>query len=154
MGSALDATLSGGVYTKGMARGNLRHGFFRLPGADSQGNPSRIAQYAPARPGMGSTMATDKGFRRLPLRELLTDAEKRARDLSEHVHVTWLARIADLRDLSRPLRRRSHYPTLLALLNALQKLVETSEETKKLIEHLTEELNQIRDHARRERLSR
>ena len=99
-------------------------------------------------------MAIEKSFRRLPLRELLTDAEKRTRDLAEHLHVTWLARATDLRDLSRPIRRRSHYPTLLALLNALQKFVQTDQESKGLIDQLALELEEIRDHARRERLVR
>jgi hypothetical protein len=99
-------------------------------------------------------MASEKSFRRLPLRELLTDAEKRTRSLAEHLRVTWLARATDLRDLSRPLRRRSHYPTLLALLNSLQKLLQVSEETEALIDYLGRELDEIRDHARRERLNR
>jgi hypothetical protein len=99
-------------------------------------------------------MGNERPFRRLPLRDLLTDAEKRSRDLAEHLHVTWLARAADLRDLGRPLRRRSHYPTLLALLHALEKLRQTSEETERLIELLSQELAEIRDHARRERLNR
>ncbi len=96
----------------------------------------------------------EKTYRRLPLRDLLTDAEKRSRDLAEHFHVTWLARAVDLHDLSRPLRRRSHYPTLLALLNALQKLLQTSDETEVLVDHLNRELEEIRDHARRERINR
>ncbi|HZY85106.1 MAG TPA: hypothetical protein VFE78_09770 [Gemmataceae bacterium] len=99
-------------------------------------------------------MPAEKSYRRLPLRDLLTDAEKRARDLAEHFHVTWLARAVDLHDLSRPLRRRSHYPTLLALLNALQKLLQTSEETEGLVEHLNHQLQEIREHARRERINR
>jgi C4-dicarboxylate-specific signal transduction histidine kinase len=99
-------------------------------------------------------MPAEKSYRRLPLRDLLTDAEKRARDLAEHFHVTWLARAVDLHDLSRPLRRRSHYPTLLALLNALQKLLQTSEETETLVEHLNHQLQEIREHARRERVNR
>ena len=99
-------------------------------------------------------MPSDKPTRRLPLRDLLTDAEKRSRDLAEHFHVTWLARAVDLHDLSRPLRRRSHYPTLLALLNALQKLLQTSEETEGLVEYLNRELEEIREHARRERINR
>jgi hypothetical protein len=99
-------------------------------------------------------MITDRPFRRLPLRDLLTDAEKRVRDLIEHFTVTWLARVADLRDLSRPIRKRSHYPTLLALQNALQKTVQTNDETRRLIERLTQELNEILGHARREQLAR
>jgi hypothetical protein len=92
--------------------------------------------------------------RRLPLRELLTDAEKRSRDLANQIHITWLARVADLRDLSRPLRRRSHYPTALALLHAVEKLVQTNEETEAMLDYLRQELEEIRDHARRERLNR
>jgi hypothetical protein len=99
-------------------------------------------------------MAVEKSFRRLPLRELMTDAEKRTRDLVEHMHTTWLARASDLRDLSRPLRRRSHYPTLHALLNCLEKFLETSNETTRLIDYLTHELEEIYEHARRERVNR
>jgi hypothetical protein len=99
-------------------------------------------------------MALEKPYRRLPLRDLLTDAEKRARDVAEHIHSTWVARITDLRDLSRPVRRKSHYPTLLALQNSLQRVVELTRETGGLVEYLERQLNEIRDHARRERLNR
>jgi hypothetical protein len=99
-------------------------------------------------------MITDKPFRRLPLRELLTDAEKRTRDLVNHFTASWLLRAADLRDLSRPVRKRSHYPTLLALLHSLQKLSQSSEETRRMIEHLVQEMDEIREHARRERVNR
>lgn len=99
-------------------------------------------------------MITERSFRRLPLRDLLTDAEKRVRDLHEHFHVTWLARVSDLRDLSRPIRKRSHYPTMHALQNALQNTIESHAETNQLIDYLIQELNEILDHARREQLSR
>jgi cell division protein FtsB len=99
-------------------------------------------------------MISDRPFRRLPLRDLMTDAEKRTRDLIEHFTVTWLARLADLRDLSRPIRKRSHYPTLLALQNALQKTIQTNEETRRQIDFLSQELNEILEHARREKLAR
>ena len=99
-------------------------------------------------------MVSEKPMRRLTLRELLTDAEKRTRDLIEHLQTTWVARAADLRDLSRPVRRRSHYPTLQALLNALHKFLEASQETDRLLQHLTGELEEIHEHAKRERLTR
>jgi hypothetical protein len=99
-------------------------------------------------------MALEKTYRRLPLRDLLTDAEKRSRDVAEHIHNTWLPCANDIRDLSRPLRRKSHYPTMLALHNALQKLVTLSVETGDLIDYLERQLTEIRDHARRERLNR
>jgi hypothetical protein len=99
-------------------------------------------------------MITDKSFRRLPLRDLLTDAEKRTRDLADHFTAVWMARLADLRDLSRPVRKRSHYPTLLALRNSLEKVTSLSEESQRLIDYLNQELEEIREHARRERVSR
>ncbi len=99
-------------------------------------------------------MTLEKTYRRLPLRDLLTDAEKRSRDVAEHLHNTWMPRITDLRDLSRPLRRKSHYPTLLALQNALQRVIEMMGETSELIDYLERQLSEIRDHARRERLNR
>jgi C4-dicarboxylate-specific signal transduction histidine kinase len=99
-------------------------------------------------------MAAEKPYRRLPLRELLTDAGKRARDLSEQVTNHLTARAADLRELSRPIRRRSHYPTLLALVNSMQKLFETQGETDEMVEYLMRELDEIREHAKRERLNR
>jgi transcriptional regulator GlxA family with amidase domain len=99
-------------------------------------------------------MAADRPYRRLPLRELLTDAEKRTRDLAEQVGTHWAGKAADLRELSRPVRRRSHYPTLLALLNAMQKLFEMQEETDEMADYLMRELDEIREHGKRERLSR
>ena len=99
-------------------------------------------------------MALEKTSRRLPLRDLLTDTEKRSRDTAEMIGGAWLTRVTDLRDLSRPLRRKSHYPTLLALQNALQKAQETTGEVHKLIEFLEQQLTEIRDHARREKFNR
>lgn len=99
-------------------------------------------------------MAISKPLRRLPLRDLLTDAEKRTRDLIEQLHVTFLARAADLRELSRPVRKRSHFPTVNALMNALQKLSTTAQETEELIAYLIQELDEIREHAKRENARR
>jgi hypothetical protein len=99
-------------------------------------------------------MAADKPYRRLPLRDLMTDAEKRSRDLIEHFHTTWFNRASDVRDLSRPVRRKSHYPTFGALRNALHKLESSSAEAEQLIEYLNQELEEIREHAKRERLNR
>jgi hypothetical protein len=96
----------------------------------------------------------EKPFRRLPLRDLMTDAEKRVRDLGERMNISWLAGIADLKDLSRPLRKRSHYPTMLALINSYQKAEQAYQEIEKLFENLTQELELIREHARREKSTR
>jgi hypothetical protein len=99
-------------------------------------------------------MPPEKVYRRLPLRDLMTDAEKRCRAVTDSIHNTLLRGATDLRDLSRPLRRKSHYPTLLALQNALQQVVHMTAETNEAIEYLERQLTEIRDHARRERLNR
>ncbi len=95
-------------------------------------------------------MAATRPTRRLPLRDLLTDSEKRTRDLIEQVHVTFLTRAADLRELSRPVRKRSHYPSTHALLNAMEKTIQTAQETEDQIAYLMHELTEIGDHAKRE----
>jgi len=96
----------------------------------------------------------EKSFRRLPLRDLMTDAEKRARDIAEHLHTTWMARITDLRELSRTVRKRSHFPTLVALINAYEKMHEVHTETERLLDLLGQELDEIKNHAQREKMAR
>ena len=67
----------------------------------------------------------------------------------------FLSRIGDFRDLSRPVRRRSHYPTMSALQNALKKVLETVQQTQEsTAELLHEHMEAIRDHANREKVNR
>jgi C4-dicarboxylate-specific signal transduction histidine kinase len=99
-------------------------------------------------------MASERPYRRLPLRDLLTDAEKRSRDTAEKIHAGIVTKLADLRELSRPVRRKSHYPTLVALQNSLQKVLESAAEMDDLIAYMERQLTEIRDHARRERFNR
>ena len=56
--------------------------------------------------------------------------------------------------LTRPVRRRSHYPSLLAVQNALKKLKNMSDEVQALAAYLDEHLEAIREHAGRERVNR
>jgi hypothetical protein len=99
-------------------------------------------------------MENNRPVRRMTLRQLLTHSEKCSRDLIEHCQATLLSRISDFRDLSRPVRRRSHYPTMLALQNALKKLLEAGEEAMAMAQYLEEHLQEIREHAKRERVNR
>lgn len=99
-------------------------------------------------------MPSDRPARRMTLRQLLTHSEKCSRDLGEQLHTTLLPRNTDCRELSRPVRRRSHFPTVIALLNALHKLELADQETQTLADYLYEQLEEIRDHARREKLNR
>jgi hypothetical protein len=99
-------------------------------------------------------MAIERPQRRMTLRQLLTHSEKCVRDLIEHLNSVLLPREVDFRDLSRPIRRKSHYPTLLALHNALNKLQEAGTEMQSMADYLQEQLAEIREHARRERINR
>lgn len=92
--------------------------------------------------------------RRMTLRQLLTHSEKCARDMIEHLHSTVLPRINDCRDLSRPVRRRSHYPTMVAVANSVNKAQKMGEETQALAEYLHECLQDIRERARKEKVTR
>jgi len=65
-----------------------------------------------------------------------------------------LAQISDFRDLSRPVRRRTHYPTLFSLQNALKTLAASNEAAQKLADDLREQMEEIRDRAQREKVNR
>jgi hypothetical protein len=99
-------------------------------------------------------MVVEKPARRMTLRQLLIHAEKCSRDLFEQINATLVARIADFRDLSRPVRRKSHFPTMIALVNSLNKLEQAHTEIQTLVEYLSDQLEEIREHARRERVNR
>lgn len=99
-------------------------------------------------------MASNQNIRRMTLRQLLTASEKCTRDLIELFQSGFMNRVGDFRDLSRPVRRRSHYPTMLAMHNSLRKLQEISDQTRAQAEVLHEHLETIREHANRERVNR
>jgi hypothetical protein len=99
-------------------------------------------------------MLTEKPARRLTLRQLLTHSEKYSRDLIEEINGSFVPRVTDFRDLSRPIRRKSHYPTLVAVLNAMSKLEQSTKELDGMAEHLYEQLEAIREHAQREKINR
>ncbi|MGF1581851.1 MAG: hypothetical protein ACFCD0_21185 [Gemmataceae bacterium] len=92
--------------------------------------------------------------RRMPLRQLLGHTEKCARELHDLVYFTLLTELSDFRDLSRPVRRRSQYPTLVALQNGLRKLRENHLKAEEFFDQLEECLKIVRDHAHRERVNR
>jgi hypothetical protein len=95
----------------------------------------------------------ERPSRRMTLRQQMTHVEKLSRDLIEHVNSTLLANLSDLRELSRPIRKKSHYPTMIAMANSLNKVTQSSAETAEFMSYLQEQLQEIRDHAQRERLT-
>ncbi len=99
-------------------------------------------------------MGIERPVRRMTLRQQLTHAEKCSRDVIEHINGNLLPSVSDVRDLSRPVRRRSHYPTMVSLSNALNKLQRAGVEITQILEYLHGQLQEIREHARRERVNR
>lgn len=95
-------------------------------------------------------MKIDKPTKRMTLREHLTHTEKCCRDLISHCNGNMLTAVQEYRDLTRPVRRRSQYPTRVALQNALQKLQESGEEAMLLCDYLLEEMKTIGQAAKRE----
>src|SRR5438445_11596214 len=99
-------------------------------------------------------MITERPARRMTLRQQLTHAEKCSRDLIEHFQGSVLPSISDVRDLSRPVRRRSHYPTMVSVSNALNKLQQAGVEISQILEYLQAQLQENRQPAPRERVTR
>jgi hypothetical protein len=96
----------------------------------------------------------EKTLRRLPLRQLLASSDKTSREIAELVHTHLLPRVVDFRDLSRPVRRKSHYPTMVAFINGLRRLTQANDQLQAMVAVLQEHLEAIREHAQREKLSR
>jgi hypothetical protein len=99
-------------------------------------------------------MSNERALRRLPLRQLLTSSEKCTRDTIELVNTHFLDRLADCRELTRPVRRRTHYPTMTALQNGLRRLKDMAEQLTALNNLLLEHLDAVRDHGQKEKLGR
>src|SRR6516164_1178248 len=97
---------------------------------------------------------SDKALSRLPLRQLLASSDKTTREVAELVHTHLLPRVVDFRDLSRPVRRKSHYPTMVAFVNGLRRLSQANDQLQAMIQVLQEHLEAIREHAQREKLQR
>jgi hypothetical protein len=94
-------------------------------------------------------MMTDKSVRRMPLRQLLTHSEKYSRDLIDFIRASLIPQLTEFRELSRPVRRRSSYPSMIAIQNALRKLQKATEETRHMVDYLQGRLQEIKEHSRR-----
>jgi hypothetical protein len=92
----------------------------------------------------------EKTYRRMPLRQLLTHSEKCSRDLIEHLRSTLGPCLSEFRELSRPVRRRSNYPTLVTMRNSLKKIKKAGAEAQEMAEYLQERLKEIAKHGQRE----
>ena len=93
-------------------------------------------------------------IQRMTLRQLMTHAEKLARDVNEYVTSDLLTKLSDLHELSRPVRRKSQYPTIATLRNSVQHVDESLEGLLKLMATVQEHLDAITQQAQRSRTSR
>jgi hypothetical protein len=94
-------------------------------------------------------MMTEKSVRRMPLRQLLTHSEKCTRDLTEHIRASLIPYMTEYRELSRPVRRRSSYPSMITMHNALRKVLQATEEARQMVEYLQSRLEEVLEHSRR-----
>src|SRR5262249_9436589 len=90
-----------------------------------------------------AVMMTEKSVRRMPLRQLLTHSEKYTRDLIAPLRASLLPYLTEYRELSRPVRRRSSYPSMITMHNALRKVQRATDETREMIEYLQSRLEEI-----------
>jgi hypothetical protein len=100
-------------------------------------------------------MAVERpAFERMTLRQLLSSASKVTRELADLSNKDYQSRLADLHDLSRPTRRRSHFPSILSLSNSVAHHGETAQQLLDAIDVLEEHIVRIREQARLARLER
>jgi hypothetical protein len=95
-------------------------------------------------------MKIEKPTKRMTLREHLTHTEKCARDLAEHFKEALVPCTTEFRDLSRPVRKRSAFPTRMALQNMLAKLEQSGTEAMMLCGYVLEEMKTIAETTKRE----
>lgn len=96
-------------------------------------------------------MATLKPRRRMTLLELLVKVEKEAHDLCASVRSNMWPAQSDAHELSRPTRKHSHFPTVLALHNSLDNLQTVNEELDRRVQEFREYLQEIDEHLQRDR---
>jgi hypothetical protein len=94
---------------------------------------------------------SEKPLSRLSLRQLLTSTDKTSREMAELVYTHFVPRVSDFRDLTRPVRRKSQYPSMVAFHNGLRRLVEAHDQLDGLIRQMQEHLEAIRDLGQRAR---
>lgn len=93
----------------------------------------------------------EKATRRLTLRELLVHCEKYAQGLSKHYQNAVWTSVSELRELSRPVRKNTSYPSLLAYRNALENVKKEAAEFADMQAYLEQKLEEVLEHAQRER---
>jgi len=84
----------------------------------------------------------------------MTHLEKSCRRTCEQLQGLLLPQISDFRELTKPVRRKSHYPTMLAVENSLKSVLSANAELQETARRLEEEIDEVQARARRERVER
>jgi hypothetical protein len=89
--------------------------------------------------------------RRVPLQELFTQSDKHAHALREWLQNTLYSSLSEMSELSRPRRKHSAYPKLVALQNGLENLHNTATELRQNGASMLEWLHQIDENVQRQK---
>lgn len=95
-------------------------------------------------------MATHKPPHRMTLLELLVHTEKHGTNLHDTFKSSLWPVLAEYRDLSRPVRKRSSYPTMLTMQNTLNALLTATQEMDQSVQNLTTWMEDILRMAKRQ----
>lgn len=95
-------------------------------------------------------MATSRP-KRMTLLQLLVHTEKYSHDMREQFRVSFWPALSEFHDMSRPVRKRSHYPTLLAMRNALAAMLQSERDMDQMVANLEGWLQEILEYAQRQR---
>jgi hypothetical protein len=93
----------------------------------------------------------DRPLERMTVREILTQIEKRSRELTEFVHSQYLPKIGDMNELSRSYRRKSHFPTLQQMDNAIQRVEKALAILRGMTDAIAEHLTVVDERISKER---
>lgn len=97
-------------------------------------------------------MVLAKPRRRMTLLELLTHVEKDVHALREYVRTCMWSALDDVQRVGRPVRKHSHYPTMLTLHNSLENLNSAGGQgLARMFAGLNECLEEIDQHLQRDR---
>jgi hypothetical protein len=95
-------------------------------------------------------MPTEKPLRRMTLHDLLKSVSRSARELTEQTRGDFVGHLSDCRELSRPARARSRYPSFIAFYNAFRRIEEAQEENQERYQTLLKQLRMVRKVARKQ----
>ncbi len=86
-------------------------------------------------------------LRRMPLRDLLTHTDRKLRELNEHLQMDFLSQAEELYELSRPRRKKSHFPQVRAVVNGYEKARKSYEYGEQLQAEIMQCVQFIRERA-------